>query len=628
MKLKRVTVENFRCYKDPITVEFDDMTTIVGRNDAGKSTLLDAIDTFFNERQLDKNDASKGGNPRAVKITCVFTDIPSELILDESALTSLEQEGLLNQDGDLEISKVFNCSIEKPKLTRVSIRALHPTANAVDDLLSLKIDELKARAEALGVDMSAVNRTIKAELRNAIRSRVGTLGLAIVDVPLLGEGVDEKGNCPKVLDGIKAALPLFALFKSDRQSSDQDPEAQDPLKAAIKEAIAAKATELQALMDHIEGEVKKVADLTLAKLKEMDPSVAATLDPRFERPAWHNVIKASITGDQDIPLNKRGSGVRRLVLLNFFRAKAEKAMLEKKAQSTIYAVEEPETGQHPHNQRLLMNALQQLSVGADQVIVTTHTPMLARMVDSNSLRFISKDAAGIRTVRVGGSDAVNADVAHSLGVLPDHQIKAFIIVEGVHDITFLKGLSRMFRAHGLATPDLEALELSGELVFVPAGGAENLAYWSAKLAGLERPELHLFDRDAPSTAAPKHQAKMDAVNARPRCTALSTSRREMENFVHHEAINLCANANGLPLALASALGPDADVPAHLTAELNLLAPQHAKWGHNKVKGWLAQVVVPSMTPAMLAEVDPHNEMLGWLNHISTMVLPTPVPEAG
>ena len=154
----------------------------------------------------------------------------------------------------------------------------------------------------------------------------------------------------------------FALFKSDRQSSDQDAEAQDPLKIAIKEAVAAKAAELQAVMTFVEQEVKKVADLTLQKLKEMDAAVAGTLAPKFEKPNWATLIKASITGDDEIPLNKRGSGVRRLILLNFFRAKAERITREKGMQSTIYAVEEPETSQHPHNQRLLMRALQQLCV--------------------------------------------------------------------------------------------------------------------------------------------------------------------------------------------------------------------------------------------------------------------------
>lgn len=58
MKLRTLTVSNFRCYRIPFTISFDDLTTLIGRNDAGKSTLLEALDVFFNEKSLDKNDES------------------------------------------------------------------------------------------------------------------------------------------------------------------------------------------------------------------------------------------------------------------------------------------------------------------------------------------------------------------------------------------------------------------------------------------------------------------------------------------------------------------------------------------------------------------------------------------
>lgn len=628
MKLKIVTVANFRCYKAPLSVAFDDMTTLVGRNDSGKSTLLDALEVFFNDKALDKNDAAKGGNPKAVTITCTFTSLPPQLVLDETVVTSLADEHLLNPNGDLEITKIFNCSIEKPKLNSLRVKAFHPTADGAKDLLGLKIDELKARAAQVGVDLDAVNKTVKRELRQAIRAKMDSLSLANTDVVLIGDGIDEKSNASKVWEGLKAALPLYALFKSDRQSSDQDAEAQDPLKIAIKEALAVKAGELQAVMTFVEQEVKKVADLTLKKLQEMDGGVAATLDPKFEKPNWSTLIKASITGDDEIPLNKRGSGVRRLILLNFFRAKAERAMREKQAHSAIYAVEEPETSQHPHNQRMLMRALQQLAISDDQVIVSTHTPMLARAVPSTSLRFIAKNTDGSRSIQAGGAEEVNKAIALSLGVLPDHSVKMFVVVEGVHDIGFLKSLSRMFRSHGTPVVDLDALELAGELVFVPAGGSNNLAYWASRLSKLNRPEFHLFDRDAPAASPPKHQEKIEAVNQRAGCKAVSTSRLELENFVHYQAINTCAAVHGIICNLGAPYGTDDDVPQLLTAELNQHAPAHAKWGQTRVKAWLAESVVSTMTPEMVTQVDPSGELLGWMNDIAAMLAPPAVAAAG
>jgi hypothetical protein len=375
-------------------------------------------------------------------------------------------------------------------------------------------------------------------------------------------------------------------------------------------------------MSHVEQEVKKVADLTLSKLREMDEGVAATLNPKFERPNWSSLIKASITGDEDIPLNKRGSGVRRLILLNFFRAKVERARLEKSTQSTIYAVEEPETSQHPHNQRLLMRALQQLASGDDQVIVTTHTPTLARALPSSSLRFLSRDAAGRRSLQCGGEEVVNAAIASSLGVLPDHAVKVFVIVEGIHDITFLKNLSTLLRLHGETVPNLDSLEMTGVLVFVPAGGANNLALWASRLHTLNRPEFHLFDRDARAVEPSKHQAKVDSVNERPGCKAVSTTRREMENFIHHEAVNVCANALQLKLSLNAPFGSDVDVPAVLVTELNQHAAPSSKWGQGRVKAWLAGEVLPTMTPQMVAEVDPDREMQSWLEEIDRMLRQT------
>lgn len=615
MKLKSMSLSNFRGYKAPITVHFDELTTLIGRNDAGKSTLLDALDVFFNDKGLDKNDASKGGDSKAVSITCIFEDLPEELILDETAPTNLSAEYLLNVDGNLEITKVYNCSIDKPKLTSLRLKVMCPVATQVNDLITLKIEDLKSRAEMLGVNMSGVKKTIKRDLRAAIREKLMPLELSTVDLLLVGEEVNDKGNAAKVWDGLKAALPLYALFKSDRQSSDQDAEAQDPLKTAIKEAITAKSSQLQEVMDFVEQEVKKVADLTLKKLREMDPSIAATLDPKFEKPSWSTLIKASITGDDEIPLNKRGSGVRRLILLNFFRAKAERMMQEKSLQSTIYAIEEPETSQHPHNQRLLMSALQQLAVAEDQVIVTTHTPMLARSLPSTSLRFLSKTDDGLRTISAGGTEAVNKAIVESLGVLPDHTVKMFIIVEGIHDVTFFKNLSKMFLNHGTVVCNLEALELSGEIVFVPASGASNLALWASRLAALNRPEFHIYDRDAPSGAAAKHQDKVNAVNQRPSCKGVSTSRLEMENFIHYEAIK-----NAAPqITINAPYGPDDDVPKLLAAELNLHAPQSSRWNDNRVKAWLASTVLPTMDARMLQEVDPANEMLGWLRDIEQML---------
>ncbi len=90
--------------------------------------------------------------------------------------------------------------------------------------------------------------------------------------------------------------------------------------------------------------------------------MARELSPSFRSdPKWESLFKLTLATDDQIPVNKRGSGVRRLILLAFFRAEAERCFLENSKSNIIYAIEEPETSQHPFNQRAIIQALKTLS---------------------------------------------------------------------------------------------------------------------------------------------------------------------------------------------------------------------------------------------------------------------------
>ena len=59
MRLKSVKLSNFRGYQETTLIPIDEaMTGIVGRNDFGKSTVLEALAIFFETAgaKADKND--------------------------------------------------------------------------------------------------------------------------------------------------------------------------------------------------------------------------------------------------------------------------------------------------------------------------------------------------------------------------------------------------------------------------------------------------------------------------------------------------------------------------------------------------------------------------------------------
>jgi hypothetical protein len=234
MKLLRLRLRNVRCFRDETAIDFRDITGLIGRNDSGKSTIMEALELFLNDNDPDKDDASKDGDPKDLTVICEFGELPQEVIVDDAYPTQLSTEFLLNADDRLEIHKTYSGHLQKPKCVGINACAIHPAAEGANDLLQLKNPDLKRRAKDLGVDLGGVDQKVNAQIRAKIRDHLGDLALAPRMVPL------NEDNAKKIWTELKKYLPAFALFKSDRTSTDQDPEAQDPLKAAVKEAVKAK----------------------------------------------------------------------------------------------------------------------------------------------------------------------------------------------------------------------------------------------------------------------------------------------------------------------------------------------------------------------------------------------------
>lgn len=91
MKIQKIKIKNFRSYKDEVEIEFDDLTAFVGKNDIGKSTVLEALDIFFNDGKgvvkLDKDDINKQAvaeNDNEIVISVCFEELPTTIIIDST----------------------------------------------------------------------------------------------------------------------------------------------------------------------------------------------------------------------------------------------------------------------------------------------------------------------------------------------------------------------------------------------------------------------------------------------------------------------------------------------------------------------------------------------------------------
>ncbi|MBQ6705550.1 MAG: ATP-binding protein [Opitutales bacterium] len=409
MKLKSLSIENFRSYAEKITVNFSDFTALVGRNDAGKSSILEALHIFFygggakSLVRLDKSDLNKSVENNKIIISAIFDDLPEEISIDDSNKTTLKGEYLLNSQGELEVVKIFEVGASVK--TSVRIRALHPTNDACGNLLQKRQTELLSIVDRLNIPCG--DKRKNAEMRAAIWSHFNdNLNLEEVEVDI----ASKDGDIKSIWEKLQLYLPQYSLFQSDRKNSVEDSEVQDPLKDSVRRIL--KAPDIQkALSDiatRVKSQLESVAEKTMLKLEELNPDVAASLKPDVPDAKWADAFKGiSITGEDEIPVDKRGSGVRRLVLLSFFQAEAERRLSENDNSNIIYAIEEPETSQHKDHQERLIKALKALSENTGtQVIITTHSGHIVKRLRFEDIRLISyKD--GVKKVTDIGEKALS-----------------------------------------------------------------------------------------------------------------------------------------------------------------------------------------------------------------------------
>lgn len=118
MKISGVSAKNFRPFKILNKVRIGNLTTIVGQNDTGKSSILYALDVFFNEQKIEESDFNdKVPSDESLEITVCFTELLSVVELETGVKTTLLEENLLNEDKELEITKIFlRSNPKKPKV--------------------------------------------------------------------------------------------------------------------------------------------------------------------------------------------------------------------------------------------------------------------------------------------------------------------------------------------------------------------------------------------------------------------------------------------------------------------------------------------------------------------------------
>lgn len=630
MELVKIKLENFRAYEDIEINLSKGLQMFVGKNDIGKSTIFEALDIFFNDKDAstkisvdDLNIKARKNNNLKASISCCFSIQERDKFYVETIEVNLEKEHLLNSDCHLEVIKEWDFSTgNSPKF--VSYLNCYLPNYIPSEILTAKQTDLKKKVKELGIEKD-VNLTENSSMRIGIFEALKTENptYSVVKLPTKNM-LSEKD----ILENLSKSFPDYYLFKADRKNSTSDDEIQNPMNIAVKRAF--ETVEVQSKIQEIEKIIKdqlnQVNNATIEKLENLNIDYGSQLVAKIST-NWASAVKNDILDGNDIPINKRGSGIRRLLLLSYLMVEAEKKSVGKDKKNIIFAIEEPETALHPYMQKKFISQLLELSkanryefgdeapTNADelnkfQVFITTHLPNFVSYARSEQIIYLYKAQSG--NIERYQDNNLLEFIQTEMGIIPVIDYKYVIFVEGENDVFALKNFGSI--------PELKSIfDINDSKInIVPLKGGNLLKcielnyFWE-----LDVKQYHLYDGDI-------EKYKKEIIDKR--CNTDQnklvrgnvTTLREMENYIPKSLIEVKL---GLDLNEYTDHWHDDDfnIVNVLLSQKDTSVPQFnaiknlKKYNERELslKSYLSKTVLNGVTKEMLVNHGVYNEIESW-----------------
>ncbi|MEW6558493.1 MAG: AAA family ATPase, partial [Elusimicrobiota bacterium] len=440
--------------------------------------------------------------------------------------TTLLEENLLNEDKELEITKIFLRS--NPKKPKVKLTVMD-YQDKFNNLCSLKEKELNSIGDELGLEMSKAGRSITNKgKRGQIRKYAEEHS-----IPKASTQIDLSDDLVKML---LSYLPKLELFRADTRLGVDETSFQSEFRQIVTDTVQSIPQKSE-----IEEKIKNGLSTEFTKIHQkllQHTDVLTDLKP-YPKFSWDKLVAFDLKGvDEDgieASLNKRGAGIRRMLMVAFFQYLADRKVAGKEI-NLIYAIEEPEAFIHPGLQRELAKSLNELCISEFQILITSHSPVFAGFSPKEDLVLLKRTGGTAEAIQ---SPALNLEeVADELGVEPSDQIcgfKACVFVEGPKDILFWETVFKKLKANG----NFPATPAEKNIGFIPYGGSGLKHYIDRKaLKNINRKYLVIVDSDRKNISDIIPQRKL---NWKQECESdggkfFILRKRAIENYLHPEAL--------------------------------------------------------------------------------------------
>lgn len=405
MRISQVRIENYRVHRST-NVDFYGLTAFIGRNGAGKSSVLYAIDFFYNVSAVLSGDDVYAGADEEVAITVTYSNL-SQAELDEF--------GLYVRDGVLTVIK----------------RARAGQPGRYYGIVPQLPEFVEVRAVAGAVPQRAAYKKVRESGRFPSLPSVGNQAELVA-------AMDEFERDPANVEHLQSVERQEQFFGDRRAGAGRlDNFTSFVLVPAVHEAASEseKRGAIQTLVDRLVTSALANRDDIVQFRAEFEERFRATYAPenlteigrvsdavnellgRYApglglRLAWRDAVPPPFglpafdtrLGDEtyDTPIALQGHGMQRALVLSLLQLMALQRETPpegeevSQAPDLIVAIEEPELYLHPAQCRYLAGLLDRLAAEDDaprtQVMYATHSPYFVHIERFERIRVLRRRA--------------------------------------------------------------------------------------------------------------------------------------------------------------------------------------------------------------------------------------------
>ena len=524
MRVKSVSVKNFRSFKE-VDVNLDKYSSLVGANGAGKSTILCALNIFFQESEeastdvakLHEEDFHERNTDEPIEIMVTFYDLSEEA---QSDFADYFRQGELT----VMAKATYNHATEEADVIqygqRLGVKDFAVFFEMKKD--NKKVAELKEKYNEIreiynelpepGTQQNMIDALHDYEAGHPDRCEL---------IPSKDNfyGIGGKGMLNKYVQWV-----YLPAVKDAKEESTEDKNT--ALGKILNRTVRSKINfekDLEILKEQALKEYRKMLDSQKESLNEISKSLTKRLSTWSHPDAkatlfWNDDSTTSVkvsdpkirlrAGERDFEgeLARFGHGLQRSYLLAVLQELASSD--DQNAPTLIFGCEEPELYQHPPQAKHLASVLVELSEQNSQVIVSTHSPYFVCGRHFESMRMVRYDRTKMQSCifessfrhvsdRIGellgdqdqGIDARRARLEQFLQPSLNEMFFApkIVFVEGMEDEAYIKALFELsekmdeYRRH--------------QIHIVAAGGKFGLVQPLVIAQMLEIPFYVVFDAD-------------------------------------------------------------------------------------------------------------------------------------